>query len=310
MNDDGGGDGGGRRPRARAGNEIAVGWDGSPGAHAALALVHRVLPGRPVVTVTVGDAPGQDDPAVVRRVIVPAPPAVPGRIGRAVAVALVEGADGCDLLVLGARSTGRADLLGSTASAVVEHAGIPVLVAPVPPGTGGGFVPAETRTAVTDLPHPRTAPGAAPGATGPAVVGVDGSASGRAALRWAVAEAARTGRTVRAVRVWDPAPLPVDAPLAGLRSAERAALAADVAGGPAVAELREGPVAAELCRAADAAAMLVVGSHGRGRLGRMLLGSVSAACLQHARCPVVVLTPAAAGADPAADRPAAAAPAG
>ncbi|BBG02473.1 MULTISPECIES: universal stress protein [Pseudonocardia] len=285
----------------QVGNEVAVGWDGSPGARAALALVRRVLPDRPVVAVTVGAAPGPDDPAVVRRVVVPAPAAAPARVGRAVAVALVEAAAGTAVLVVGASSTGHGDLLGSTASAIVEHAGIPVLLAPVPPGNGEGFVPAETRTSAVGVPEPRRAPGAAPaGGTGSVVVGVDGSASGRAALRWAVAEAARTGRAVRAVRVWDPAVLPVDQLLAELRAAEQAALAADVAGSPAAAELREGPVAAELCRAAEGAALLVVGGHGRGRLGRMLLGSVSAACLQHARCPVVVLTPAAVAADHAA----------
>lgn len=42
-------------------------------------------------------------------------------------------------------------------------------------------------------------------------------------------------------------------------------------------------------RVAADAAMLVVGSHGHGALGRALLGSVSTECARHATCPVVVI---------------------
>jgi nucleotide-binding universal stress UspA family protein len=37
--------------------------------------------------------------------------------------------------------------------------------------------------------------------------------------------------------------------------------------------------------------LLVVGSHGRGKLGGLLLGSVSQAILHHASCPVLVVRP-------------------
>ena len=39
----------------------------------------------------------------------------------------------------------------------------------------------------------------------------------------------------------------------------------------------------------DGSAMLVVGVHGHRTMGRALVGSVSRGCLQHARCPVVVI---------------------
>jgi nucleotide-binding universal stress UspA family protein len=42
---------------------------------------------------------------------------------------------------------------------------------------------------------------------------------------------------------------------------------------------------------AEGASLTVVGSHGRGSLGRLLLGSVSDHVVRHSRCPVVVIRP-------------------
>lgn len=42
---------------------------------------------------------------------------------------------------------------------------------------------------------------------------------------------------------------------------------------------------------AERADMIVVGSHGRGRVGRVVLGSVSDHVIRHASCPVVVVRP-------------------
>src|SRR5918996_2197775 len=46
-----------------------------------------------------------------------------------------------------------------------------------------------------------------------------------------------------------------------------------------------------LVEVAESADLVVVGSHGRTGLSRLVLGSVAMACVQHAACPVVVVRP-------------------
>ncbi|MGW4488961.1 universal stress protein [Amycolatopsis sp. NPDC004368] len=136
---------------------------------------------------------------------------------------------------------------------------------------------------------------------GDVVVGVDGSEVSLAALRWALSEARASGRTVVAVRAWtfDPfadfASAAVRSPVE-LAALQRRELESEVA--DALAEVGETQVRVEaidgaagpvLVRLAEDAAMLVVGSHGHGRLLRLLVGSVSAYCLREAHCPVVIL---------------------
>lgn len=135
------------------------------------------------------------------------------------------------------------------------------------------------------------------------VVAVDGSVPSRAALSWAVRDAATTGRRVCAVRVFDPTglfapPAPVFEEIARVREAELQALQDTVsetvgeAGGlPLRTELLEGDPVDQLTRRSDGAALLVMGSHGRTRLGSTLLGSVSAACVRRATCPVLIMPP-------------------
>jgi nucleotide-binding universal stress UspA family protein len=51
----------------------------------------------------------------------------------------------------------------------------------------------------------------------------------------------------------------------------------------------QGQAAESLLEAAKGAELLVVGSRGHGGFAGLLLGSVSSACAQHARCPVVII---------------------
>jgi len=131
------------------------------------------------------------------------------------------------------------------------------------------------------------------------VVGVDGSPTGQRALRWALDEAkARKGR-VRAIHAWiSPSdwqlePLyPVDEQALRRAAQQRLdeALAGVDTGGVAVeAELVEGEPRQVLVDAARHADLLVVGSHGHGRVVEALLGSVSTFCVHHAPGPVAVV---------------------
>ncbi|NUT36641.1 MAG: universal stress protein [Hamadaea sp.] len=132
------------------------------------------------------------------------------------------------------------------------------------------------------------------------VVGVDGSTGSLCALRWAVHEAHLHGGTVHALMAYDWAGTEA-ALLAGLgpegerRRAEEILEAAvtevrrEYADVPISAEALLGKPALKLVEAATEADLLVVGSRGHSHLRQAVLGSVSEACIRHARCPVVVV---------------------
>lgn len=132
------------------------------------------------------------------------------------------------------------------------------------------------------------------------VVGVDGSDGSLRALVWAVGEAHRNGGTVQAVMAYD-WPGTEAAMLAGLgpegerrRSEDILSQAIESARGqfqqvPIETAAVLGDAARKLAEAARNADLLVVGSHGHGRLHNAVLGSVSEGCIRHARCPVVVI---------------------
>ena len=140
------------------------------------------------------------------------------------------------------------------------------------------------------------------------VAGVDGSASARAALMWAIEEARSRETSVLAVhavpRPWatgaagGPYGAYVTAGMRGQLEARGgellaheigAALATAGEGVEVEGRMVEGPAAAALLRESEDAEMLVVGSRGHGGFASLLLGSVGHQCAEHARCPVVVV---------------------
>jgi nucleotide-binding universal stress UspA family protein len=139
---------------------------------------------------------------------------------------------------------------------------------------------------------------------GQIVVGVDGSASSRAALAWAVRQAALTGASVDAVYAWHEPPsyaygygysvlLPVSDAAEKFASEvvnDAIAEVADLAPGVEIRPVIVQDNAAQaLLRAAKGADLLVVGSRGHGGFAEALLGSVGQHCVHHADCPVVVI---------------------
>jgi len=140
---------------------------------------------------------------------------------------------------------------------------------------------------------------------GPRIVaGVDGSPSSMSALRWAIRQAALTGATVDAVMAWHYpvaaggygwAPTGLEGDFDFSENAEKVladAISNAVDPGSAVvvrALVVEGIAAQVLLDASGDADLLVVGSRGHGGFAEALLGSVSQHCVQHARCPVVVI---------------------
>lgn len=136
------------------------------------------------------------------------------------------------------------------------------------------------------------------------VAGFDGSNESRAAVRWALDEAAVRGaplRVVTAVEGTPPASLwgvPVGRPVIAeeldrARQRVEAAikeLTTDRADGliPEVAVI-DGNQSAVLIKESMDAALLVVGARGLGGLTGMLLGSVSRVVVEHAMCPVTIV---------------------
>jgi nucleotide-binding universal stress UspA family protein len=132
------------------------------------------------------------------------------------------------------------------------------------------------------------------------VVGVDGSTSSLLALRWAARQAELTGARIDAIYTWA---YPVTAGWATYPSVdwnpsddgEKLLTAAvdEVFGSQRPAGLRllvrEGGAAQILLSESKNSELLVVGSRGHGGFTGLLLGSVSAHCAEHARCPVLVV---------------------
>ena len=134
------------------------------------------------------------------------------------------------------------------------------------------------------------------------VVAVDESQAARAALRWAADQAHLAGAPLKVVHAFQPhhlagvfgiAKLQPDAEWRADAQQWLIQILKEEIGEVDDVELEahlapDGPAAAVLAAAAGAA-LIVVGSRGRGAAGSALHGSVSSAVLRHASCPVVVV---------------------
>jgi nucleotide-binding universal stress UspA family protein len=133
------------------------------------------------------------------------------------------------------------------------------------------------------------------------LVGVDGSASSRAALRWAAAEAADHGADLVVVDVWEPPLLPAagsgSVPQAGVadtgpESTLVTVIKEELGEDPSVRvqpRVKRGNPAEVLIEESADADLLVVGTRGRGGFAGLVLGSVSQHVAAYARCPVAVV---------------------
>ncbi|MBM2616342.1 universal stress protein [Actinoplanes sp. LDG1-06] len=170
---------------------------------------------------------------------------------------------GPDVVVLGSRGlTGARAVLGSVSDMAVHYLPQPALVIPCP------LLTAE-RVAL---------------ATGPVLVGWDGSPGARAAAQ--AAERIFAGRRIALVAVRDGSPAPAAPP-------GRPRIVADVPAGHA-ATSRAVAEALATTAAEQHAAVVVVGSRGRSALREIVLGSVAMATLHQSVRPVLVVPDAAA----------------
>jgi nucleotide-binding universal stress UspA family protein len=134
------------------------------------------------------------------------------------------------------------------------------------------------------------------------VVGIDGSDASTRTLELALAQARRTGGTLRAVHALQlPPGAGASAPNPGVNLTEHREMAEQAlddalrdveARNPDVKierRVEPGPAARVLLAAADGAAAVVVGARGLGGFAGLVAGSVSQQVLRHARCPVLVV---------------------
>ncbi|MGW2035312.1 universal stress protein [Streptomyces sp. NPDC001811] len=129
------------------------------------------------------------------------------------------------------------------------------------------------------------------------VVGVDGSPSSKRALAWGGYLTAAMGGVLEAVTAWQDPPswtgVADDWDPAADAGAMLSACCAEVFGDAPPRDLRttvrEGAAAAVLLSVSVGARMLVLGSRGHGGFAGLLLGSVSAACAEHAPCPALII---------------------
>jgi nucleotide-binding universal stress UspA family protein len=191
---------------------------------------------------------------------------------------LTDASEGADILVVGRRGLGGAAsaLLGSVTNRLTIQARCPVVV------IGDGELPSS----------------------GPVVVGVDGSEFGPNALRYAMTEAAVRQTSVRAVAAYTvlQEAFRIDPEMMARMRAEIEAEAVDTitraladVQGAGSASVRvdqvavEGRPAESILAHSEDAQLIVVGTHGKGLVRRVLLGSTSRQVLNDAERPVAIV---------------------
>jgi nucleotide-binding universal stress UspA family protein len=189
---------------------------------------------------------------------------------------LVEMSEEAEMVVVGSNGRGAVGrvLLGSVSSGVVRSARCPVAV---------------IRDEDALMPHPDQAP---------VLVGIDCSPASELAAAIAFDEASRRGVDLTALHAWSDAVL-FEPPWVDWTSEAERSLAEYLAGWqeryPDVKVHRlvafDHP-GRQLIEESESAQLVVVGSHGRGRLTGMLLGSVSNAVVHSVHTPVIVARPA------------------
>lgn len=136
------------------------------------------------------------------------------------------------------------------------------------------------------------------------VVGVDGSPASNYAVCWAARDAAMRNvpltlaHMVNATTVWPQVPMAAEAIVwqvdEGPRIVQEAVKIAEDANRTSRkieigSELWHAPPVPTLAKMSEEAELVVVGSNGRGAIGRALLGSVSSGIVRRASCPVAVI---------------------
>lgn len=292
---------------------VVVGFDGSPAAQEALRWAAReararkanlhvlhIQPPLPAEAVGYSVAAGVPDEYTesgntllqeAKRLVSEIEPSVTVTVSlehEAVTPALLDASSsGASVLVMGSRGRGGVAglLLGSTSTQVTSHASCPVIVLHDPAQRVYKGEPTEFE--------------------GRVVLGLDGSELSRDAMAFAFDYACRHGLGLTALHTWD-VPLPETVPpvvvsrdeLQDVQEDELKVTARQLAAftelHPEV-DLRQkvvrGSAESVLVSAAKDAALVVVGSRGRGGFLGLVLGSVSQALLQHAVSPVAVARP-------------------
>lgn len=286
--------------------EILVGVDGSPSSHLALEwAMHeaaqrgwpiRILCCYSVPSFTAASLDGGyaalDDSTIRESAQSALEDAMARTEGRGVPVtgqveagdavgALIAASQDAALTVVGTRGGGGFTdrLLGTVSTALPAHAHCPVVVVPARGGSVARFVPQHR-----------------------IVVGVDGSASSKVALEYAVSQAALWAAELTVVAgvpmaqgtgmlPWLPAVVDRGQVLADVEAAMDERVAEAVAGTGVTPKVHalDGSGAALLTEFSTVVDLIVVGSRGRGGFAGMLLGSTSQSVLHHTGCPVMVV---------------------